>query len=239
MEQDRFCRTQRILGADAMKTLANASVAVFGLGGVGSYTASALARCGVGRIALFDADTVSVTNINRQLIAFESTVGMLKTEVMKRQILDINPDVQVQAYPIFLDAQSAKTVDFSQYSYVADAIDTVSSKLLLAKLCKESNTPLISCMGTGNKLDPTRFRVTDIYKTSGCPLARVMRRELRKRGILSLKVVYSDEPPIVCDETAPAEQKGSAGRMAPGSISFVPPVAGLILASEIIKALLG
>lgn len=233
---DTFSRSYLVLGESAKK-LENCHVAVFGIGGVGSYTVEALARTGVGSLSLFDSDTVSRTNINRQLIALNSTVGREKTEVAKERILDINPNCKVFSYSVFFAKDNADTIDFSRFDYVVDAIDTVSSKILLAKICYEKNIPIISSMGTGNKLDPTRFEITDINKTSVCPLARVMRRELKERGIKKLKVLYSKEIPVKPDYKEDAEEKGITGRAAPGSVSFVPSVAGLIIAGEVIKDL--
>ena len=229
-----FSRSRLLLGDDIEK-LYDAHVAVFGIGGVGSYVVEALARSGVGKLSLFDSVTVSTSNINRQLVALRSTVGKLKTRVAKERIADINPHAQVFEYPIFFTEENADTIDFSQFDYVVDAIDTVSSKILLVKLCEEKNIPIISSMGTGNKLDPTQFEICDISKTSVCPLARVMRRELKARGIKKLKVLYSKEEPITPKYTDDSEEKGNCGRKAPGSISFVPSCAGLIIAGEVIK----
>ena len=229
-----FSRSRLLLG-DNIEKLYNAHVAVFGIGGVGSYVVEALARTGVGKFSLFDSDTVSVSNINRQLVALQSTVGRLKTSVAKERVADINPNAQVFEYPVFFTAENVDDIDFSQFDYVVDAIDTVSSKILLAKICQERNIPIISSMGTGNKLDPTRFEICDISKTSVCPLARVMRRELKNRGVKKLKVLYSKEEPIVPQYDENSEQKGNMGRKAPGSISFVPSCAGLIIAGEVIK----
>ena len=246
---DQFSRTQLLLGPEAMKVLSSSIVAVFGIGGVGSYAAEALARSGVGGIALFDDDTVCLTNINRQLIALTSTVGKPKTEVMRDRILDINPKAKVEVNSVFYGADNADQYDLSRYSYIIDAIDTVSSKLLLIERAQAANVPIISCMGAGNKLDPTAFEVEDIYKTSVCPLAKVMRRELKARGIKSLKVVYSKESPIPLSDSeeinckhnciCPPDSKRNCAvrRQVPGSISFVPSVAGLILAGEAIKDL--
>lgn len=223
-----FDRSEVLIGTDALGRLKNAHVAVFGIGGVGSYTVEALIRGGVGYLSLYDGDTVSETNINRQLIATAKTIGMDKTEVARLHALDVNPDIVINAEKIFFNAENADSIDFSQFDYVVDAIDTVSSKLLLIEKCKAAGVPIISCMGTGNKLDPTRFRITDISKTSVCPLAKVMRYELKKRGITKVKVLYSEEEPIKHTLT-------ENGRPVPGSISFVPPVAGLIIAGEVIK----
>ena len=246
---DQFSRTQLLLGAQAMKTLSGSFVAVFGIGGVGSFAAEALARSGVGAIALFDDDTVCLTNINRQLIALNSTVGKPKVEVMRDRILDINPSCRVEANSVFYGAENAGEYDLSRYSYIIDAIDTVTSKLELIVRAGTAHVPVISCMGAGNKLDPTAFEVSDIYKTSVCPLAKVMRKELRARGVESLKVVYSKEPPISLSDSediscknnciCPPDSKRNCAvrRQVPGSISFVPSVAGLILAGEVIKDL--
>ncbi len=216
-----------LLGQDNMKTLAQARVAVFGIGGVGGYVAEALARAGVGALTLVDSDRVSISNINRQIIALESTVGLSKVQVMKARILDINPEAEVEARECFFLPENAEEFDFSGYSYVVDAVDTVSAKIALAEAARKASVPIISCMGTGNKFDPTAFEVADIYATSVCPLAKVMRHELKKRGIEKLKVVYSREEPVKTE-----------GRT-PGSVSFVPPVAGMIMAGEVIKDLCG
>lgn len=230
-------RTAMLLGSGAMEKLKNAHVAVFGIGGVGSYVAEALARAGVGALDLFDSDTVSLSNINRQLVALHSTVGRYKTEVMKERILDINPDCRVSAHNVFYLPENAHLYPLEDYDYIADAIDTVSAKITLAVKAREAGVPLIASMGTGNKLDPSRLSVTDLSKTEGCPLARVMRRELRARGILHLKVVYSSEPVVQAPEDAPKPpQEGT--RIPPASISFVPSSAGLMLAGEIIKDLI-
>lgn len=234
---NEFSRTELLLGSEAMEKLKNASVAVFGIGGVGSYTVEALARSGIGTLDLFDNDKVCLTNINRQLIATRETVGRLKVEAAKERILSINPSAKVTVHPVFYTADNADEVNYKKYLYIVDAIDTVSSKLLLIEKAKAAGVPIISCMGAGNKLDPTKFEVSDIYKTSVCPLARVMRSELRKRNIKSLKVVYSKEPPIKPLESE-ENSETSARRQTPGSISFVPSVAGLILAGEVIKDLI-
>ncbi len=246
-----FSRTELLLGKEAMEKLSGASVAVFGIGGVGSYCAEALVRSGIGRIDLIDDDRVCLTNINRQLIATRKTVGKLKVEVMRERMLEINPKVQGQDFQMFYTVQNADEFDLKPYDYVVDAIDTVSAKLKLVEKAHDAGIKVISCMGAGNKLDPTRFEVTDIYKTSVCPLARVMRTELRKRNIPSLKVVYSREEarePIETEETSckhhcicPPETKRTCliRRQVPGSISFVPAVAGLILAGEVIKDIAG
>ena len=233
---NEFSRTELLLGKDAMAILKSSTVAIFGIGGVGSFTVEALARSGVGRLVLFDDDVVSLTNINRQLIATHSTIGLKKVDVMKSRILDINPQCEVQANECFYSAENADEYDLTQYSYIVDAIDTITSKLVLIAKAQAAGVPIISCMGAGNKLDPTRFEVADIYKTSVCPLAKVMRRELRARGISALKVVYSKEDALKPEINANNELKGN--RQAPGSIAFVSSVAGLILAGEVIKDLL-
>lgn len=245
----QFCRTEMLIGAEAQQKLNNASVAVFGLGGVGSYTVEALARAGVGNLTLVDFDKVDETNINRQLFALHSTVGMLKTDVAKARVADINPQAQVTAVCCRFDQNTATTFDFAQFNYVVDAIDTVSSKLLLAQICFEQNVPLVSCMGTGNKYDASAFRVADVFQTSMCPLAKVMRKELKARGVTRLKVVYSEEQPqtpktqYMLQKTSepPQEppQNGTHVKATPSSISYVPPVAGMILAGEVIKGIIG
>lgn len=230
---ETFSRTERLLGAEAMARLRKARVAVFGIGGVGGYAAEALARCGVGTLDLVDSDTVALSNINRQIIALRSTVGMLKVDAAKARILDINPEAAVNTWPVFYLPETADRFDFARYDYIIDAVDTVAAKLSLAEAARDVGVPLISAMGAGNKLDPTAFEVADISKTTVCPLARVMRRELKKRGIHHLKVVYSREEPL-----SPAPAKTDEGRRSvPGSIAFVPPVVGLILAGEVIKDL--
>jgi tRNA A37 threonylcarbamoyladenosine dehydratase len=238
MTQEQSSRTAMLLGEEAVQKLAGARVAIFGVGGVGGFVAEALARAGVGAIDLIDSDTVSVSNLNRQIIALHSTVGRLKVEVMAERILDINPDCRVRALPLFYLPECAFEFDFAAYDYIADAIDTVSAKIDLAVRAHEAGTPIIAAMGAGNKMDATAFEVADLSKTSVCPLARVMRIELRKRGINHMKVVYSKEEPLVpkADPTAPP----IAGRRAtPGSLSYVPGAAGLVMAGEIIKDLSG
>ena len=232
-----FIRTELLLGSEATERLRVSRVAVFGIGGVGSYTAEGLARSGVGALDLFDNDTVSLSNMNRQLVALHSTVGRLKTEVMAERVREINPACAVSARPLFYSADTADSVNLSAFDYIVDAIDTISAKLELIERAVRAGIPIISAMGAGNKLDPTRFEVADISETSVCPLARVMRKELRTRGIERLKVVYSKEPPL--HPSTEGERRGTAGRPAPGSVSFVPPVAGLILAGEVIKDLAG
>lgn len=232
-----FSRSARLLGTAALDKLSASSVAVFGLGGVGSYVCEALARGGVGRLILVDGDVVDPTNINRQLIALHSTIGRPKVEVMRERLLDINPALQVEPHYIFYSADTADQIDFSSLSYVADAIDTVSSKLVLVERARDAGVPMIAAMGTGNKKDPLRLRVGDIYETSGCPLARVMRRELRRRKIDALRVVYSTEEamtPLPDDQPLPPGR-----RQTPGSLPFVPSAAGLIMAAEIISGLTG
>lgn len=232
---DEFSRTRLMLGDAAMRRLKDCRVAVFGLGGVGGYTAEALARSGVGALDLIDNDTVDISNINRQIIALHSTVGMKKTEAAKNRLLDINPDIKIRTFDVFFSEQTANMFDFTDYDYVVDAIDSVSGKIQLAVQAQACGVPAISSMGAGNKLDPTRFEVDDIYKTSVCPLAKVMRRELKKRGIKKLKVVYSREEPVKLPENAcPAEGK----KRVPASIAFVPSTVGLIIAGEVIKDLI-
>ncbi len=230
---NRFERQEWLIGEDAQKRLRESRVAIFGVGGVGSYAAEALARSGVGHIELIDNDRVSITNINRQLCALDSTVGRPKAEVMAERMRDINPQLHVTERFEFFLPETAERFDFSSYDYVIDAIDTVSGKIAIALCARDAGVPMISCMGTGNKLDPTAFRVTDLSKTSGCPLARVMRRELKARGITHLKVVYSEELP----RKTSGYSEGT--RPLPASIAFVPSVAGLIAASEAVKTLMG
>ena len=236
---NEFSRTELLLGQDAMRRLAAARVAVFGIGGVGSFAVEAVARAGIGAIDLFDNDVVALTNINRQLIATHETLGRLKVEVMRERILTINPRCAVTAHACFYAANNADAFDLSRYDYIIDAIDTVSSKLTLIERALRSGARIVSSMGAGNKLDPTRLEVADLFDTSVCPLARVMRRELKKRGVASLPVVYSRETPVKpCPGGAHAAiTPGSARREVPGSVSFVPPVAGFILASVAIRAL--
>lgn len=229
-----FSRAELLLGEEALEKLRSARVALFGIGGVGSFAAEALARGGVGHITLVDGDTVSITNINRQLIALHSTVGKEKTAVMAERIADISPETEVETYPVVYGAENRDLLDFSTYDYVIDAIDTVTSKLILIEEAKKAGVPVISCMGTGNKFHPERFEVTDISKTSVCPLAKVMRKELKVRGIKNVKVVYSKEEP-----QKPAASTETGKRQIPGSLSFVPPVAGLLLAGEVIPHIAG
>ena len=230
-----FSRTALLLGEGAIQKLASSRVAIFGLGGVGGYCLEALARSGVGAFDLVDADRIDTTNLNRQILALRSTVGRLKTEVAAERVRDINPAANVRTYSIFYTDESALLFDFSQYDYVVDAVDTVASKVSLALRAQEAGLKIISCMGAGNKLDPTAFEVTDIYKTSVCPLARAMRSQLKKVGVKSLKVVYSKEQPAQIDNSA--AQKRASGRPSPASCAFVPSVAGLIMAGEVIKDL--
>lgn len=248
---NQFSRTELLLGKDAMAQLAGARVAVFGIGGVGGYTAEALVRSGIGAIDLIDDDKICLTNINRQLYATRKTVGKYKVDVAAERIADINPDVQVRTYKTFYTPDTSSMFDFHDYDYVVDAIDTVTGKLELIENAQRANTPIISSMGAGNKLDPTAFEVTDIYKTSVCPLAKVMRRELKKRGIRHLKVVYSKEPPMTpIDDAAiscrtncicppQTARKCTKRRQVPGSTAFVPPVVGLIIAAEVVKDITG
>ena len=234
--QSQFSRTELLLGSAAMERLQKARVAIFGLGGVGGYAAEALARSGIGTLDLFDHDTVSLTNLNRQILATHDTVGKLKVDAAKARILSINPHAVVNAHPVFYMPDTANQYDFSVYDCIVDAIDTVTAKLCMIQNAVAAGVPIISCMGTGNKLDPTALQVTDISKTTVCPLARIMRKELRKRGIDHLKVVYSTEEaliPVGAEEEAAALGK----RTIPGSTAFVPGVAGLILAGEVIRDL--
>lgn len=226
---EEFSRTVRLIGADAVKKLSACRVAVFGIGGVGGYVVEALARSGIGCFDLIDSDSVNITNINRQIIATHDTLGKYKVDVAKERILSINPQAQVNVYKVFYLPETADGFDFSRYDYVVDAVDTVTAKLQIVVEANKASVPVISCMGTGNKLDPTRFQIADVYKTSVCPLAKVMRRELKKRGIDKLKVLYSTEEPIKPIDDNPA------GKPVPASIAFVPSVAGLIIAGEVIK----
>lgn len=232
---NEFSRTRMLLGEDAMARLAAARVAVFGIGGVGGHVVEALARSGVGTLELIDNDTVSLTNINRQIIALHSTLGMPKVEVARARVLDICPQTRVITHQAFFTPETANRFDFTQYSYVVDAIDTVSGKIELAVRAHAAGVPLLSCMGAGNKLDPTAFEVTDISKTSVDPLARVMRRELRKRGIEHLTVVYSQEPARTPLPDPDMEAERGQRRSVPASNAFVPAVAGLIAASKVIR----
>ena len=230
---DQFSRTRLLFGEEAMEKFAAARVAVFGVGGVGGHCIEALARSGIVTLDIIDNDVVSITNINRQAVAFHSTIGKSKTEIMRERILDISPAARVNVYNTFYLPETAHLFDFMQYDYIVDAIDTVTGKIMLIEQAKAAQTPIISCMGTGNKLDPTRLTVADISKTSVCPLAKVMRRELKKRGIENVKVVYSTEEPI--KPVGGEETKGAQNRPAPASCAFVPSVAGLIMAGEVLK----
>lgn len=230
----QFSRFVMLTGEDALARLRGARVAVFGIGGVGGYAVEALARSGVGTLDLIDNDTVAVSNLNRQIIATHATVGKEKVAVAKARVLDISPDTAVHTYSLFYGPETADLFDLTQYDYIVDAIDSVGSKLLLIERAKEAGTPIVSSMGTGNKFDPTRLTVSDISKTSVCPLARVMRTELRKRGIHHLKVVWSDEAAV-----KPQSEETNGTKRVPGSTAFVPATAGLILASEVVRDLIG
>lgn len=248
---NQFSRTQLLLGEDAMKKLADMRVAVFGIGGVGGYVCEALVRSGIGHFDLIDDDKVCLTNINRQIIATRKTIGKYKVDVMKERMLDINPEVEVTVHKCFFLPENADEFPFAEYDYVVDAVDTVTAKIELVMKCQKEGVAIMSSMGAGNKLDASAFRVADIYKTQMCPLAKVMRRELKKRGVKKLKVVYSEEKPtrpiedmsISCrtDCICPpgAEHKCTERRDIPGSVAFVPSVAGLIIAGEVIKDLTG
>ena len=233
-----FSRTELLLGAEGLEKLKQASVMVFGVGGVGSHCIEALARSGVGKLILIDNDTVSLTNINRQSIAYHSTVGRYKTEVMRERIADICPEIEVETYEMFVLPDNLEELILKRPDYVIDAIDTVTAKIAIAELTKKHGIPLISSMGTGNKLHPELFEITDLSKTSVCPLCKVMRKELRARGIRHLKVLYSREKPVDTSGRETGEASG-ARRSIPGSISFVPPVAGLLIAGEVIRDLAG
>ena len=233
---EQFSRTALLLGEDALRKLGGCRVAVFGVGGVGGHCVEALARSGIGALDLIDNDMICLSNLNRQIIALHSTLGRLKVEVAAERVRDINPDCRVTARAVFYLPETKDSFDFSRYDYVVDCIDTVAGKLALVQQAQEAGTPVISAMGAGNKLDPTRFEVADIYDTSVCPLARVMRTECRRRGIPHLKVVYSKEQPVD-PGTGGAGEKGRR-RAAPGPVAFVPSVAGLILAAEVVKDLI-
>lgn len=224
--EDRFLRTEMLIGEEGVKRLSEAHVAVFGVGGVGGYVVEALARCGVGELTLVDRDVVSSSNLNRQIIALESTVGRSKVEVMKERIQQICPDTVVHAHETFFLPENSHTFPFETYDYVVDAVDTVTAKIEIIMKSQSVNVPVISSMGTGNKLDPSKLQISDIYKTSMCPLAKVMRKEMKARGVKHLKVVYSTEEPV-------------ANHRTPGSISFVPGSAGLLIASAVVRDLLG
>ena len=248
---NQFSRTELLIGKEALERLSKAHVAVFGIGGVGGYVVEALVRSGIGAYDLIDYDKVGLTNLNRQIIATRDTIGRHKVEVMRERILSINPDAEVTTHRCFYLPENARDFDFSSYDYVVDAVDTVTAKLEIVMRAKESNIPVISCMGVGNKLNPTQLEIADIYKTSVCPLAKVMRRELRKRGVDKLKVLYSKEEPITplddsedtcrehCVCPPGTTRKCTQRRAIPGSISFVPSAAGLIIASEVVKDLAG
>ena len=247
--REQYARTRLLLGQDGLDRLRSARVAVFGVGGVGGYVVEALARSGVGALDLVDDDKVCLSNLNRQIIATRSTLGMYKVDAAAARVRDIDPGITVRTYKTFYTPETAGQFDFAQYSYVVDAIDTVTGKLSLVMQARAAGVPIICSMGAGNKLDPSRFEVADIYETSVCPLARVMRAECRKRGVERLKVVYSKEPPLVplSDEVAEAAQPafgpesrpGAPKKRAPGSIAFVPSAAGLVLAGEVIRELSG
>lgn len=234
VEENQFSRTEMLIGKDAVETLGKIRVAVFGIGGVGGFVVEALARSGVGHFDLIDSDTVALSNLNRQIIATHSTIGKYKVDVMRNRILDINPDADVVTHKCFYLPETKELFDFKNYDYVVDAIDTVAGKIQLIQQAKEAGTKIISCMGAGNKLDPTKFQIADISKTSVCPLARVMRQECKKRGIKNVKVLFSSEKPLP-QNTKILEKK----RSVPGSIAFVPSVAGLIIAGEIIREIVG
>lgn len=248
---NQFSRTQLLLGQPAMKSLSESRVAVFGVGGVGGYVCEALVRSGVGHFDIIDNDTVCLTNINRQIIATQRTIGRDKVDVMKERMLEINPEADIRIHKCFFLPENADEFPFSEYDYVVDAVDTVTAKIALVMKCKEEGVSIISSMGAGNKLDASAFRVADIYKTNVCPLAKVMRRELKKRGVKKLKVVYSEEQPLKAasdmedsfledKEASPGLDPTTKGRRAtPGSVAFVPSVAGLIIAGEVIRDLTG
>ena len=234
MNGEAFIRTEQLLGEVAMKRLAAARVAIFGIGGVGGYVAEALARCGVGSLDLFDNDVVSESNLNRQIIALHSTIGAYKVDVMQARIADICPDTQVKTYRCFYMPDNADLYPFSAYDYIVDAVDTVTAKLTIIERAKAADIPVISCMGTGNKLDASKLKITDITKTETCPLARVMRKELRDRGIDHVKVLYSSESP----QKPKTENVDKTGKQPPASIAFVPATAGLLIAGEVIRDLI-
>ena len=236
MALNEFCRTELLVGEVGINKLHNSKVIVFGIGGVGSFVVEALTRAGVGNLILVDNDTICISNLNRQIHATQATVGMIKVEAMKERVISINPKCNVEAKQVFITADNISEIIPSDVDYVVDAIDTVTSKLALAEYCYKNNINIISSMGTGNKMDPTQFRVSDVFKTKVCPLAKVMRHELRKRGVKKLKVVYSEEMPMTPDK---GRAVPSAKRQTPGSISFVPPVAGMIIGGEVIKDLTG
>ena len=236
MALNEFCRTELLVGEEGINKLHNSKVIVFGIGGVGSFVVESLTRAGVGNLILVDNDTICISNLNRQIHATQATVGMVKVEAMKERVISINPKCNVEAKQVFITADNISEIIPEDVDYVVDAIDTVTSKLGLAEYCYKNNINLISSMGTGNKMDPSQFRVSDVFKTKVCPLAKVMRHELRKRGVKKLKVVYSEEMPMTPDKGRAVQ---SAKRQTPGSISFVPPVAGMIIGGEVIKDLTG
>ena len=236
MALNEFCRTELLVGEEGINKLHNSKVIVFGIGGVGSFVVEALTRAGVGNLILVDNDTICISNLNRQIHATQATVGMITVEAMQERVISINPKCNVEAKQVFITADNISEIIPSDVDYVVDAIDTVTSKLALAEYCYKNNINIISSMGTGNKMDPTQFRVSDVFKTKVCPLAKVMRHELRKRGVKKLKVVYSEEMPMTPDK---GRAVPSAKRQTPGSISFVPPVAGMIIGGEVIKDLTG
>ncbi len=234
----RFSREELLLGPENLEKLKRAHVAVFGAGGVGGYAIEALARSGIGALTLVDGDKISLTNLNRQILALESTLGLWKAHVAATRVREINPECRVTALPTFFTSENAGDFSFCQYDYVVDAIDMVTSKLLLIEKSREAGTPILSCMGTGNKFDPMSFQVADISETSVCPLARIMRKELKKRGIDHVKVVFSPEKPE--QPVSPADEcKNASGRPVPGSLAFVPAAAGLLLAAEVVQDLIG
>lgn len=238
MAEHSLTRTELVIGTDGLNKLRNSKVIVFGIGGVGGFTVEALARAGVGELILVDNDTVSLTNLNRQIIATYDTIDQPKVEVMKKRIQSINKDCKVITHQVFVSNDNIEELVSKDVDYVVDAIDTVSAKLGLAEYCYKNNIRIMSSMGTGNKLDPTQFKVTDVFKTQVCPLAKVMRYELRKRGVNKLKVVYSEEMPIKPKSEYSTEVKGTARRPVPGSMAFVPPVAGMIIAGEVVRDIL-
>ena len=236
---ERFDRVKLLIGESALEKLTKSSVVIFGVGGVGGYTAEALVRSGVGNITIFDSDVVAKSNINRQIIATENTVGLDKVEVLKQRLLSINPSVKVTAYKEFYLPENADKYSFDGYDYVVDAVDTVTAKTEIIMRAKKADVRVISCMGTGGKLDPTMLKVSDIAKTQGCPLARVMRKQLKDRGISGVKVVYSPEERILCNDEIATAEKTHAGRVAPASLIFVPATAGLLLAKEVVFDIIG
>ncbi len=237
---DSFSRTELLVGREAMERLRRCRVAVFGIGGVGGSAAEALARCGVGAIDLFDSDRVSLTNLNRQVIALHSTLGRLKVDVMAERLLDIHPDLRVEKHALFYLPENADTVDLTPFDYVVDAVDTVAAKLELIQRCQRLGVPILSAMGAGNRLDPGRLKIGDVYETSVCRLARVMRRELRKRGVTRLTVAYSTEEPLEIppERAAALAEEGNTRRAVPGSVAFVPPAMGMLMASRVIRDLI-